>query len=219
LNLAQSPNVHEAQVAMATANRLLLEHNLARADVPGRRAGYRFRWLGEPVGRIPLERKLLSGLLQRHFFVRAIWLGTSRPATGQAVSQLEALGEPHNLDIAEYVHDYLLVTLDRLWRAYRRGLAGGVGRRARHDYRVGVMLGFGEHLAAGEGSRTEAGLVWLGDACLDELHARRHPRSRSLRGGYYREGEAHAAGRQDGQRIRIRPGLTDQPVSRGRLLE
>jgi hypothetical protein len=218
LNLAQSPNAHEAQLAMAAANRLLLKHNLSRADVEGREAGYHFRWLGEPLSRLPLERKLLAGLLQRHFFVRTIWLSTHRARDTRPVSQLEVLGEPHNLDIAEYVHDYLLATVDRLWEGYLQTLPVGAGRSARQSYRVGVVMGFCEHLDAQAKTDSHDGLIWLGDAVLDELFEARHPRRTTVGGGTYVLGQAHDAGREDGRQIRLRPGLGEAPAERGRLL-
>src|SRR6185312_6719677 len=48
LALAESPNVHEAELAMAEAQRLLLKHNLDATT----RSAYSFRHLGTPAGRV-----------------------------------------------------------------------------------------------------------------------------------------------------------------------
>jgi len=217
MNLAQSPYPEEAQAAMAAANRLLLRHNLRLNDAE-QTPRYSIRWLGEPVGRIPLERKLLSCILQDFFFVRCIWIATEEMSTGRSVSLLEIMGRGHNLDIAEYVHDYLLKTLDRLWKEYQGEHARMAAPRAyRNDFRVGALQGFRQHLEVEQQASREMGLVWLGDARLKSLFEERHPERRRCGGGSYHIGSAHADGQQAGLAIRIRSGIGEprSAASRG----
>lgn len=221
LSLATSSNPHEAQVAMATANRLLLQHNLEAADAElhGREEHrLTYRWIGRPTGRITLERKLLAGILQEFFFVRAIWIRTRRAADQKRVSVLEILGSDHNLDIAEYVHDYLVRTLDLLWLDYRRLRRRQKGLAARNDYRTGVLMGFRDHLESQRERDEEDGLIWLGDPALDEVFAERYPNTRRLGASYYRPGHAHRAGRRAGRKVRLRPGLRERQKDRKRRL-
>ena len=220
VRLGSSPNPHEAQAALAAASRLLLKHNLDLSDAgegPERLHGW--RWIGPATGRVRLERKLLSGLLVDFFFVRCIWIRTW-DNKGQSASVLEAVGAEHNLQLASYVHDYLMRTVDDLWAAYRAAHPGG-GVARRNEYRNGVLMGFREHLEAEKTVQQTEGLIWLGDPALDELYDARHPKRRSMSRSYYRTGEAHEAGKEDGRNIRIRPavGGEDTPTERGRRLQ
>jgi hypothetical protein len=220
LNLAESPNPHEAQAAAAAANRLLLRFNLSTGDTREPNA-HAFRWIGTPVARVPLEKKLLSGILQDFFFVRCIWVSTREAVSDRPVTVLEVVGRHHNLDIAEYAHDYIEQSLDRLWERYGAELEPEQGRRkARHDYRSGVLIGFREHLQAQQRQeRQESGLVWLGDPQLETLLRRRYPHTGRLSGGSVRLGDAHRAGLSHGRELRIRPGVGGSAAtSRGRLL-
>ncbi len=221
LTLSESDNEHEAQTAMAHANKLLLRHNIDRVGVEAPDAAYGSRRVGEPVGRISAERKLLSNILQSHFFVKCIWIRTRRAVDDREVSFLEIVGQHDSLELASYAHDYLERLLDELWERYRRQPQRGrvVRGSDRGGYRVGLLMGFKEHLDAQSRRHEQEGLVWLGDPGADALYERRHPRTSRLSAGSYRGGSAHDQGRADGRNIRIRPGLQGgSPVSRGRLL-
>ena len=204
MNLASSDNAHEARAATAAANRLLLAYNLEiGSDDSG---DYGYRWLGPPAGRVSSERKLLTSILHQFYFVRCIWIRTVLPSTGKQVSQLEVIGRPANLDIAEYVHNALIGHLDALWADYRATLT--TARRARRSFRVGVLMGFRETLERERQSCTEQGLVWVGDPGIQVFYRRRYPRTSRMAGGQYYEGAAHQAGVAVGKEIRIRPAVT-----------
>ncbi|MFT7621099.1 MAG: hypothetical protein ACI9WU_000260 [Myxococcota bacterium] len=217
MNLASSDNPHEAQSAMAAANKLLLKHNLDLQDDDAA-AAYSWRWLGQPTRRVTLDRKLIASILQSHFFVQPIWVQTrmpdNRPTSGR---MLEVLGLRHNLDLAEYAHDYLIRTLDQLWNTRKRTHGGG--NAGRNDFRSGVLMGFQEHLSEQTEVHEEQGLVWLGDPALDDFMSGRYPRTRSMSAGRYRRGDAHAAGKAAGRDLRIRPGVSTTQTNRGRRLK
>lgn len=218
LTLSTSSNQHEAELAAATANRLLLKYNVD-LKAAHQRDRFRYRWVGRAFGRIPLEQKILASVLQSHFFVQAIWIHSFEMVTGKPLRLLELFGRPHNLDIAQYVYDYVNRTVDELWVQYRQQ-HGDVRhlQRMRHDFRVGILMGFRDHLASEQVAHKETGLVWLGDPKLEKLFAQRHPRCRSLRGGAYRPGDDHKAGVEAGRSLRIRRGVARKAKSRGRLL-
>ena len=223
LRLAQSDNPNEAQLAMSAAQKLLLQHNLdlASVDRPGTE-DFICKCLGEPLGRVSLEHKMLSGILETHFFVRCIWIRSSRVVDGRAASQLEVTGRRHNVAMAEYVHAFVLRTLEDLvfaWRTERYYKRLPTSRTDINDYRNGVVMGFSEHLEAQRSALKAEGLVWVGDAGVDAFYDERHPSRASMARGHYRLGEAHDAGKDDGRAIRLRGGLDDGgAVSRGRLL-
>lgn len=71
LALAQSPNEHEAQNAMAKAHEFLLKHNLSLLDVQTK-WNYIHKQIGE-VGRRNPIKTIISAIITRFFFVEAIW--------------------------------------------------------------------------------------------------------------------------------------------------
>lgn len=215
LALASSPNVHEAEAAMAAAQRLLLKHNLelrqARAAL-----GYVWRHLGRPTGRTTEAERVLSLLLGKHFFVEAIWVPVYRAREGKRGSVLEICGSPENVEIAEYVHGYLVATAERLWREHKAKL-GIRADRDRRTFLAGVMTGMSDKLSRESKKSEAAGLVWIADGDLARYFRRRHPHVRHVRYAGQRRSEAYAHGREAGRQIVIHKGMREQ-TERGLLL-
>jgi hypothetical protein len=211
LALAESPNVNEAELAMAEAQRLMLKHNV---DVTARSA-YSFRHLGTPTGRVSEAERVLANILNDHFFVECIWVPVWRPREGKRGSVLEVCGTTLNLTIAEHTHAFLLHTADRLWEQYRQHK--GVGNRDRRTYQAGVMTGFREKLDAQRKRHQREGLVWVGDADLTGYWRKRHPYVRFTRHYGNERNEAHDHGRAAGRGIVLQRAVHER-VSRGRLL-
>src|SRR4051812_37493423 len=82
LSLAQSSNEHEAQAAMAAAQRLMLKYNL-EACAQGQTHDYCFRHVGKPSGRVYEAPRILALILSEHFFVETIWVPVWRPLEGK----------------------------------------------------------------------------------------------------------------------------------------
>jgi hypothetical protein len=216
LALAESPNVHEAEAAMAAAQRLLLKHNIELRDARAAR-GYVWRHLGAPTGRTTEAERLLSLLLNKHFFVEAIWIPVYRPLEGKRGSVLEICGTPENVEIAEYVHGFLLATAERLWREHKAKL-GIRGDRDRRTFLAGVMSGMTEKLDREAKKSAQAGLVWVADGDLLAYFRRRHPHVRHVRYAGQRRSEAYVHGREAGRQIVIHKGMRERPTERGLLL-
>jgi Protein of unknown function (DUF2786)/SprT-like family len=218
LALAESPNAHEAEAAMKVAQRLMLQHNIAGA-VAAAREGYTFRQLGEPSGRIQAAEHVLAGILSRHFFVEAIWVSSFLVREGRGGRVLELCGTRSNLDVAAYVHGFLLETAERLWLAHRRarGLRGNAERRR---FRLGVMIGFNEKLKSGAEENRREGLIWVGDPALASYLANRYPRRTSGAGIGIRATESYEEGRRAGRTIVLHRPVPGSPVpeARGRSL-
>ncbi len=216
LALAESPNVHEAEAAMAAAQRLLLKHNI---DLRGARAaqGYTWRHLGEPTGRTTEAERVLSLILGKHFFVEAIWVPVYRPLVGKRGSRLEICGTPENADIAEYVHGYLVRTAARLWTDHKRERKIK-GDRDRRTFLAGVMSGMSDKLGREAETHAKAGMVWVADGDLDDFFRHRHPHVRHLRYAGQQRTDAYSHGREAGQSIVIHKGMKGSPEAQGRLL-
>ncbi len=215
LALAESPNVHEAEAAMNAAQRLMLKHNID-ATVAAAKEGYAFLHVGVPRRRVEAHEHVLAGLLSGYFFVRVIWVPSYLPREGRSGRVLELCGTPSNLEVARYVHGFLLETGERLWREHKRSRAIA-GDKERRRFLFGVMAGFRDKLKTNLIDNRREGLIWVGDAGLDDFLDRRYPRRHSGGGIGTRMTEAYHQGREAGRKIVLhKPVSTTQ--TRGRLL-
>lgn len=217
LALAESADRHEAEAAMRRAQAILTKHNLDRIG-RGEAADHSFRQLGTPMTRVHSHHRGIDVLLREHFFVDIIWVDAFVPHKERPGSVMEVSGTPENLDIAEYVHGFLIATAERLWHAHQT--AHQTSGHARLRFMTGVVRGFKEKLDEAKGTATsgETGLVHLADAQLKAYGRRRHPRQSWTRGGGIKNDEALAAGRAAGRQIVLRKGVSTTVSSTGRLL-
>jgi Protein of unknown function (DUF2786)/SprT-like family len=207
LALAQSSNIHEAQAATSLAQKLMLKYNVEAAAV-GVRGGYEFRHLGVPSGRVSESERLLSIILGQHFFVEVIWVPVYRPLEKKRGHVLEICGTRPNLEMASYVHAFLMRSAEHLWAEHKREQAIK-SNRDRRTYLAGVMDGFREKLQAETKQHREQGLVWVGDADLSKYFRRRHPHIRHTRTAGPSRNAAHGAGRNAGRRLVLHRGMSD----------
>jgi hypothetical protein len=205
LALAESSNEHEAQAAMSAAQRLMLKYNIDLA-ISGRQPAHRFRHLGEPTGRVNEAQRILAGILGDHFFVQTIWVPVWRPLQGKRGSVLEICGSEANLELADYVHAFLNVTAERLFREFRKSSAARGAKRL--TFIAGVMAGFRDRLERERKKSKAEGLVWVGDPALDGFFRKRHPRIRWTRYAVGHGSEAYARGREAGAKIVLHRGIS-----------
>jgi hypothetical protein len=215
LALAESPNQHEAEAAMAAAQRLLFKHNVELLEARAQR-GYSFRHVGTAKGRIYEPDRLLASILTTYFFVEGIWISVYRPAEKLRGSVLEICGTLENLEIAEYVHGFLNETSERLWKEHTRlhDLPG----RERRTFLAGVMSGVSDRLNAESKKRQREGLVWVKDGDLSDFYRQRHPYVRSVRYATSRGSDAYERGREAGRRVIIYKGMKRGPSGTVKLL-
>lgn len=197
LALAASSNQHEAETAMQRAHELMLRHNLAAADASAERT-FEVRHVGDPSRRGTQVEAAVVALLSEFFFVRALRLPVYLPREGRRGHVYELCGTHANLELAVYVHGFLLATAGRLWRERRADPR--VGGRDRLAYQTGVIRGFQDKLRADRRSLAGTGLVWRPDHALADFFQRRNPRTRARRSAAS-GGAAHLAGREAGARV------------------
>ncbi len=212
LALAESPNQHEAENAATAAQKLMLRFNIevGAVDEPSQHA---FRHLGKPSGRTYEYQRRVSVILGEHFFVQAIWVPVYRPTEGKRGSVLEICGTEANLAMAEYVHEFLHGTAQRLWTEYKRD-HGIRSNKDRHSFLAGVMGGFEAKLEAQRVRFQEEGLVWVPLADLNLYFRKRHPYVRNVRSTGSRRNDAFSEGHRAGENI-----VLSQPVSEGPSLQ
>ena len=215
LALAGSPNLHEAEAAMRRAHELMLRHNLeAVGSVAGR--SFEVRHLGDPLRRTTRVQADIVGLVSEFFFVEVIRIPVYLAREGRRGYLFEIAGTRANVEMASHVYAFLLATADRLWNENRRDARVRSGRD-RLAYQSGVVRGFSEKLAGERKELRGTGLVWVGDAALDEFFRARHPRVTRRRHSV-RLGGAHAAGREAGRAIVLHRPIEQGATSRSRRL-
>jgi hypothetical protein len=221
LALAESNNAHEAEAAAAAAQRLMLKHNIESVQHREQERDFEHRHLGKPTGRVEESQRILAGILGRFFFVEVIWIPVYRPLEGKRGSVLEIGGTPANVAMAEYVHAFLSHACDSLWTDHKR-VNGIAANRDRRTFQSGVMSGFSAKLAreskAAAHELKKQGLVWVKDGDLGDWFRRRHPHVRNVRYGGSPRTETWDAGREAGEKIVLRRGISEPAASRGRLL-
>lgn len=218
LALAESPNLHEAENAMKQAQRLMLKHNIDAAAAHARE-GCSFRHVGVAKGRRTAAEKAMGGLLERYFFVSPIWVPYYKVDAAKEAWILELCGTPSNLEVAAWVHDFLLATAERLWKEHKRAkkIKSDADKR---EFILGVVMGFEAKLRAGAAESRQEGLVWKGDPQVQAYLERRHPRRRSTSSLTFEGGAAWQSGHSAGKDIVLsRPvGAAAATVNRGHTL-
>ncbi|GAC1352594.1 MAG: hypothetical protein NVS3B20_02110 [Polyangiales bacterium] len=216
LALAESSNAYEAEAAMAAAQKLMLKHNLEHQRSASARS-YAYRHVGTPTTRVTEGERVLASLLTSHFFVAAIRVPIYLPLLGKRAKVLELCGTKENLDIAEYVHQFLTRTAERLWVEHRK--KNGIrGNRDRRTFVAGVMSGFAAKLEKQSGKHRSEGLVWVKDADLERFYRQRHPHIHSVRFGGSARRDSFAEGRAAGETIVLHRGFTEASTSKGLML-
>ena len=116
--------------------------------------------------------------------------------------------------MASYVHAFLTRASARLWEEHQER-HGIVSNRERRTYLAGVMDGFRDKLQLETRKNREQGLVWIGDADLEQFYRRRHPHIRHTRTAGQARTEAHGAGRQAGRKLVLHRGMTQASSTAG----
>ena len=135
LSLAQSSNVHEAELATVKANDLLLRHNL-EYKTDREEAIY--------LDRLLLRKRKDSKLsaiysILKHFIVRPVI------SQGHESCCLEVSGTLTNVKLAGYVANFLNLELDHLWKETQKKFAVK-GVRSKNSFFLGVAEGFDQKM-------------------------------------------------------------------------
>lgn len=205
LALAESANQHEAEAAMAAAQRLMLKYNLEEVS-RNKVRDFVVAHLGEPTGRVQESQRVLAGILRKFFFVEVLWISVWRPLEAKRGSVLEVCGTKPNVEMADYVHAFLSHSAERLWQQHKRKHQIRQDRD-RRKFHAGVMAGFYKKLDSERAPRAEEGLVWSGDAQLNAHFKSRYPKTTTAHYSSSSGTEAHSAGRAAGQSLVLHRGM------------
>jgi hypothetical protein len=212
LALGQSPNEHEATLALAKAQEWMLRYNLSMAEVESADAG-RSDWVKAEAYRggvrPPGELEFVTPIVQRFFFVRIVQIVQLPQRIGGAWDKQWVLfGRKENVAVAQHVLCYLRRTFRDLWETYRRNV--GAARRDSQAFFWGLQCGLTEKLQAqreAAASAAEPGALVAVDGELTRRFQEAFPSiARNVKRVRGHE-EVFAAGHERGRGIEIRPAV------------
>lgn len=134
LKLASSDNAHEAELATIKANQLLLKHNLELLDCDDVEEEYCVKRV--MTGKRVMGKHHAIYEILTTFFVHPVF------NHGKGGFYLEVMGSRANVELAEYVTNFLDHQLERLWSEARKELSGKVGIRQKNSYMKGAAKGY-----------------------------------------------------------------------------
>ncbi len=190
--LSQSANANEAELAMLKAQELLLKHNLDPSYIEAEDKILMKRILTQK--KEDGKMRAIARILET-FFVSVIY------RKGAGLVCLEILGDPTNVEIAEYVAGYLEVELDKLWKQSK--LKGMI---AKNSFFHGIAKGYYEKANALKNNYNASSLMVI-EKKLIEAKSLVYPkltRSTSSRGHC---SSSSALGEAAGKGLTINPGL------------
>lgn len=143
LQLAQSTNSHEAELATLKANQLLLRHNLE--NLPKEEESL---YLDRILVQKRKDAKLTAIYdILRHFIVRPVI------SFGKDVCCLEVSGTLTNVKLARYVAEFLSYEMERLWEIAKTE-ENLQGLRAKNSFFLGIAKGFEEKMRMSKSQMT-----------------------------------------------------------------
>lgn len=134
LKLAESANTHEATLATAKANELLMKYNLEHLDSQDEHDEEVCVKNIYEAKRSNVQMSALYEILE-HFYVQPVF------NRGQKKAYLEVIGSRANVEMADYIAKYLVNEFERLYKLSKlKGIA------AKNSFIRGIAEGFSEKL-------------------------------------------------------------------------
>lgn len=218
LALAESPNEHEAELALLKAHELMARYGLEEATMSEDRDPYICVGVDLPGARLPREERDMMRLLCQHFAVEGVICYHPRLENGTWGSGIgyELLGRRSKVKVALYVRDYLWNLVEM-----RAVDAHGVRLRPRRrrSFVLGLLNGLSEKLSAQaqDFARNEStyALVLAEQERLQVFVKGRYPRLCKCRGSAVRiSAQDYAAGESLGRKLEIASALPERSQRR-----
>lgn len=217
LALAESPNRHEAESAMAKAHDLIARYNLNLTG-KGNKRDFISLFVGRPCLRHFAEDYFLAHLLQDFYFVQGIWVSSYVLEKRKMGRVLEISGTIPNVKLASYTYDFVRHFIQSRWREYDQGK--GLNRFRLTDFAVGIIQGFRSKLESQQEEKDPAGgslaLIKRRDPLLKKYLDYRYPRTTMVKAGRSRsDPKVRKDGQRLGKNLVISQGIMEETGSRG----
>lgn len=166
LALGQSQNEHEARQAIALATKLMLENNLAQSDLVEKK--YIEKHDVDSSPRYQTHKRKILALLDEHYNVTHLMISRMDFRTYKRKTHINLIGSPENVEIAEYLYNYLCDLFPKLWKEYKA--ANNAPTKFKLSFYEGLIRGLRITLAESKKSvEQEQGLVIVKDAGIENF--------------------------------------------------
>lgn len=211
--LATSSNPHEAELAMIKSQQLLLKHNIDA------------NYIGdEDVEKIFLKRILkqkketakmraIAKILET-FFVNTVY------SRSEGHIYLEIIGSAVNVEIAEYVANFLELELEKQWTRAQKDFYGLKGMVAKNSFFLGIAKGYCNkiHALKKEYSQDVSNALMVIEKKLIEARSMVYPRLRMSKSSGGHCPNSSKLGELIGKRLNINPGIASSTIQSGAFL-
>ena len=221
LALAESQETNEAELAARQAQSLIVKHHLNEHLNPIDENSLNqicAKQITEPTSRVPRYSYQIISLLSEFFFVEAIWVSAINIRTGKTGRVAEISGKIEDVEIADYVYQFLLRNMDRTWKNHRLS-SGAKGLKSKNSFLLGLIAGFRAQLHAQKIENEERGLIYIGSSLVTEYFHRRYPRQRRISPQRYYATRDYQNGYDQGKKLRLQSGMSHQTGSEVRRLD
>jgi hypothetical protein len=203
--LASSENIHESEMATLKANQLLLNYNLSLADVNLNKHDLEIivkRVLESPKKN---AKHLAIYDILKTFYVSPVF------NHGKKNVYLEIVGSFENVEIAEYVANFLDHEFDRLWKKSKKDNPHLMGTKAKNSFFRGIAQGFLLKINAARNIEQNKNALILIQKSLDQnldfVYSRLGSSSRSQT---FNDKNAMNAGIAAGKNLSINPAIKNK---------
>jgi len=213
LSLAQSSNQHEAELALAKAQALMLEHELSEDEVSGSdddRPSWVFVEAFVGSRRSP-ESYFVESIVQEFFFCEVVHVRQFYWHASDNKTVIQIFGDERHAVVARYVFVFLMRTFKDLW--LKRKQRDSLNNSSRRSYYYGLHAALAATLREQQTETVSSSgddgtmLRLKNDVAealgkeLPEIRAGRRPKSVPL------DAEGYCCGLQDGDGIQLRTPL------------
>ena len=209
LALATSPNENEAKSAASKASKLLIQYNLDQQEIEAHHDYQKEVAFDE--ARKKCEQTYIFPILQQFFFVEVI---NSR---NFGSTKIYFIGTETNVQVAKYIHDFLIIKFKDLFKEYKNNSENRVSRKS---YYYGLMQGLRSQLENTQKDvEAERGLVLVKDPELERAVKKEFPNIRhTSRRLNIQDRKSMSAGIEHGQNIKLSKGLKGDGYNSGKFI-
>lgn len=206
LKLAQSENEFESQAATIKANQVLLKYNLELLDCQDFETLY--------VDKLLTQKRKSAKLMAiydilKHFLVRPIL------SYGKGQVSLEATGSKANIELAQYIADFLESELERLWLLHKDETKAK-GQKAKNSFFLGLAKGYDQknnQMMQEFNSQEKKDLMVISNK-LDQSVSKIYRRLSSTSSGSTIDETSFDAGKKAGNSLTINKGIKNKNTNK-----
>lgn len=199
----------EAETFMKKAQQMMDTYNLSNEDIIGMTKIFVKRPVGGLHERFPTWLWDLGHLVCKNYGVQNIRTYTYDRSSKQYCF-LELFGEPHNVDIAEYVFHVVMAQGESLYEKYKKSERNSEHRLSKASFMKGLISGYSSTLKIAKNdivhTNAESALISANDFMLKEKHRQAYPKMTTVKTAGPC-GDGYWAGKRAGEGIVVRSGL------------